>query len=106
MAGLRQATAMTALSRGALAALLLCLAGCGALAPFETSPAGGPTAAGPGRRVAVCSASLDADEAAIRAVAMAACDGDGRPELLGRDVDIAHCPVLTASRVVFVCRKP
>jgi hypothetical protein len=91
-------------SRRALAlSLTLILAGCGALAPFESAPPRALPAGVTGTAVGVCYTRLASTAEAVRAIAAQACGPGGTPRLVDTSWDLTFCPVLTPARAIFVC---
>ena len=88
--------------------ILMGVVQCHSLPAFETAPA--PLAKGRSEsataRVAVCYNSLTATANEVRAIAANACEPGTAPKAIERDMNMRNCPILTPTRVTFVCIKP
>ncbi|HYM02224.1 MAG TPA: hypothetical protein VET85_04700 [Stellaceae bacterium] len=86
--------------------LLLTMAGCQILPPYETIPpplkANEPN---PGPRVAVCYNAFTTSTEAVRAVAAEGCGPGTTPQPLEHHICLNACPLLEPERRVFVCAK-
>ena len=83
--------------------LLLLLAGCSQLAPYEWTPLEARKGSGQDLpRIGVCYNAMFATPEAVRAVAEEACTGIGQPQLVEQDLRLA-CPLLTPTRATFAC---
>jgi hypothetical protein len=82
-------------------ALLLGLAGCGALTPYGAAPAATPGVTAP--TVAVCYSRLGASAEAVEAAAAQDCGPKTRLKLIEQEWNMSACPVLTPIRATFAC---
>lgn len=102
---MRQPSAMMPIGyRLAAASLLLALAACGILPPYETVPP--PLKRGeqnPGPRVAVCYNPLTTTADAVRAIAAASCEAGTTPKPIEGSIGLDSCPLLIPERGIFVC---
>jgi hypothetical protein len=90
-------------SRGAAAALLLTLAGCGALDPYPAAPRAAQPGAPAGPRVAICYNTLTTTLAEVQAEAQQECSANTAAEPVDTDWYLHACPLLLPARATFVC---
>jgi hypothetical protein len=101
------------LLRTAAPLLLLALTQCGrdilppyaTIPPPLTQPEQRASAGEAATRVAVCYNALTTTAARVRAVAAATCAAGTVPRPLGRDFDLAYCPIFEPARASFTCTK-
>jgi hypothetical protein len=84
----------------------LALAGCSQFAPYEGIPRPALNAADPTPRIGVCYNAMFATPDEVRVIAEEACAGLGSPQLVGQDMRMAGCPLLTPVRATFACIAP
>lgn len=105
-------TTMRSLRSAAPLLLLLALAQCSILPPYETVPPPltlpeqrAAAASGGDNRVAVCYNALTTTAARVLALASASCGPGMSPRALGRDFQLSSCPLLQPARATFACVK-
>lgn len=86
--------------------ILLGLAGCGWLPPFETVPPAAPADQAEVTRVAVCYNWLTTTKEQVHGVAAQSCGPGMTAQRVDRDVTLNYCPVLTPARATFACSAP
>lgn len=92
------------IGRALALAALSALAGCSAVAPYETAPpAPSPGAAVKGPRIAFCYDGFAGGRAAVGARATRACPARTSARYLGTDLRMNHCPLLSPARASFLC---
>jgi hypothetical protein len=85
------------------AALLLMLAGCGALDPYPAAPQLAPPGAPPGPRVAICYNTLTTSLAEVATEAQQECSANTVAQPVDTDWYLQSCPLLLPARATFVC---
>lgn len=93
--------------RFVLASLLLALAACGMLPPYETVPP--PLKRGeqnPGQRVSVCYNPLTTTTEKVRALAAESCGTGMTPKPIEGSIGLNSCPLLIPERGTFLCTAP
>jgi hypothetical protein len=90
--------------------LLLALARCGVLPPFETVPPPltkeqQTPGVAPPTQVSVCYNALTTTAAQVRGIATASCTPGTAPHAAERDLALNNCPLLQPERATFNCLK-
>lgn len=90
---------MTDARRPAALLLLVALAGCSTIAPFEAAqPAD--------NQYAVCYNRMGATPQQVRSIAGLECTGGAKPHLLRQEMNLSACPLLTPMRAIYACVAP